>query len=213
MTIQNPHPSNKKIPIIGLAGGSGSGKTTLAKQLAKDPALSSILLPMDCYYKDLSSLQQAIREKTNFDHPDAIDFDLFAIHLSELAQGRTIDAPIYDFHTHTRDGQQTIHPADLILTEGTLLLASSTLSSLFDLKVFINTPADIRLLRRIRRDLHERGRSLDSICRQYLSTVRPMFEQFVLPTRLYADVELDGERDIDVLVQLLKHEIKQRFVL
>lgn len=212
MTIQNLHRRNNKIPIIGIAGGSGSGKTTLARQLADDPTLSIVLLPMDCYYNDLGTLPHEIREKTNFDHPDSIDFDLFAIQLDELAQGQAIKAPRYDFHTHTPRGQQTIHPADLILTEGTLLFTSSTLLSFFDLKIFIDTPADIRLLRRIRRDIQERGRTLDSISRQYLSTVRPMYEQFVAPTCSYADIKLNGDEDIEALVDHLKREIKQRFV-
>jgi uridine kinase len=175
--------------LIGIAGGTGSGKTTLADKIRKAFPKDSILISQDFYYKDLSHLSFEERAKTNFDHPSSLDFALLREHLIELKQGRSIHCPIYSFHTHSREsGYQLVEPAHLIIVEGILLLAVPEIRELFDLKIFVDTDDDIRLLRRIERDIKERSRDFDSVKRQYIMTVKPMHDAFVMPSKQYADV-------------------------
>ncbi len=189
---------------IGIAGGSGSGKTTLAQTLASSLSAHVVLIEEDCYYKDLSHLPATERAKTNFDHPDSIDFDRFCHDIALLRKGQPIQKPIYDFKTHTRKKEtKLVQPADIIIVEGILVLAEEKMRDLCDLKVYVKTDDDLRLLRRIERDINERGRDFASVQQQYLLTVKPMHMQFVEPTKQYADVIIPGGADTSAVVNLI----------
>ena len=176
--------------IIGIAGGSGSGKTTLATRLTKQLGDSKVLsIAHDHYYKDQSGLTPAQRTKTNYDHPDAYDTDLMITHLRSLIQGESVDQPIYDFLADTRSANTLlISPKPVVIVEGILVFVDPNLRDLFDLKIFVDTSADIRLIRRINRDMTEANRDLSYIIDKYLNQVRPMHEQFVEPTKQFADI-------------------------
>jgi uridine kinase len=178
--------------VIGIAGGTGSGKTTAARRIYESLHLdAAVFLDQDSYYKDLSHLPLEERKQLNFDHPDALDNDLLVEQLRRLISREPIDKPTYDFAAHTRAaGIVRVEPRDVILVEGILLFAEPTLRDLFDLKVFVDTEADVRFIRRLQRDLELRGRTVDSVIDQYLSTVRPMHFEFVEPSKRYADVIL-----------------------
>lgn len=201
------------IPIIGVAGGSGSGKTTLAKNIIQRSGQDMTLIELDFYYRDLSHKCPEEREITNFDHPDALELDLLHNHLISLTRGEAVDVPDYDFLTHTRAGWQKLHPGKMILLEGTMILLQRVIRENITVSFFIDLPDDIRLLRRIRRDLEERGRTLDFITEQYLNTVRPMYKRFVEPTRDYADHVLDGTKGVSELTNEALHAIQQRYSL
>ncbi len=176
--------------IIGLAGGTGSGKTTVATVILERVGAQHIaLLPHDAYYKDGDSLPIDQRGQVNFDHPDSLDTPLLIEHIQQLRSGRPIALPIYDFKTNSRTAE-TIHidPMPVIMVEGILIFAEPVLCRLFDVKIFVDTDADIRFIRRLQRDITERGRTIESVIEQYLSTVRPMHLEFVEPSRRYADV-------------------------
>ncbi|WP_409178159.1 uridine kinase [Brevibacillus fortis] len=176
--------------LIGVAGGSGSGKTTVAKELYRQFQNDSVtMIEQDSYYKDQSHLSPEERALTNYDHPFAFDNDLLLAHLRELLQGKAIQKPIYDFKEHNRKPEQIqVDPKDVIILEGMLILEDERIRDLMDIKVFVDTDADVRIVRRIVRDIEERGRSLDSVVTQYLNVVRPMHLQFIEPTKRYADV-------------------------
>ncbi|TQR39275.1 uridine kinase [Brevibacillus brevis] len=176
--------------LIGVAGGSGSGKTTVAKELYRQFQNDSVtMIEQDSYYKDQSHLSPEERALTNYDHPFAFDNDLLLAHLQELMQGKAIQKPIYDFKVHNRKPEQIqVDPKDVIILEGMLILEDERIRNLMDIKVFVDTDADVRIARRIVRDIEERGRSLDSVVTQYLNVVRPMHLQFIEPTKRYADV-------------------------
>ncbi|WP_289135492.1 uridine kinase [uncultured Brevibacillus sp.] len=176
--------------LIGVAGGSGSGKTTVAKELFRQFQNDSVtMIEQDSYYKDQSHLSADERALTNYDHPFAFDNDLLLAHLQELLAGRAIEKPIYDFKLHNRKEEKVkVDPKDVIILEGMLILEDTRIRDLMDIKVFVDTDADVRIIRRIARDIEERGRSLDSIVNQYLNVVRPMHLQFIEPTKRYADV-------------------------
>jgi uridine kinase len=176
--------------VVGVAGGSGSGKTTIAHAIVDSlPQGSTSLLEHDNYYKDLRHLSVEQRAKVNFDHPDSLDNALFVSHLDELRAGCAIKRPQYDFATHSRH-EQLVHvePTPIIVVEGILVLADSELRARMDIKVFVDTDADIRVMRRIRRDLEHRGRSFSQVRTQYYETVRPMHLAFVEPSKRYADL-------------------------
>jgi uridine kinase len=176
--------------IIGVAGGTGSGKTTIANAIiAAIDHPQMLLIQHDAYYKDASHLPLAERAKINFDHPDALETDLLVRHLRELSAGRPVEMPVYDFATHTRlkAGVPKL-PAKVIIVEGILIFSDPALRDLMDLKIFVDTDDDLRFIRRLKRDIQERGRSLDSVVTQYLGTVRPMHIAFVEPSRTYADI-------------------------
>ena len=183
--------SIQPVPIvIGIAGGSGSGKTTVANKILGRVGADRIAsLAHDAYYRDLSHLSQARRIEVNFDHPDSLETELMSRHIQELKSWRPIDLPIYDF-THHRRTEQTIRvePQRVILVEGILIFAEPLLRNLFDVKIFVDTDADLRLIRRLQRDITERGRTTETVIRQYLTTVRPMHLEFVEPSKRYADV-------------------------
>ncbi len=176
--------------VIGIAGGTGSGKSTVAKVIIDRVGANHIaLLPHDAYYKDLANLEPAQRVLINFDHPDSLDTNLLIQHIKQLKILHSIELPIYDFKTHTRTSEFThIEPQPVILVEGILILAERGLRELFDVKIFVDTDPDIRFIRRLERDIAERGRTSTSVIQQYMSTVRPMHLEFVEPSKRYADV-------------------------
>lgn len=182
---------------MGIAGGTGSGKTTVARQIAK--ALGSdmaVIIPQDAYYRDRDHLPMEVREKINYDHPRAFDLDLLIFHLQQLKKGQSIPRLRYHYPTHTRQRTgEWIYPREVIIVEGLMVLEDERLRNLLDVKVFVDTDPDIRFIRRLRRDLSERGRSLNSIISQYLDTVRPMHLKFVEPSKRYADIIISGEKD------------------
>ena len=176
--------------VIGIAGGTGSGKSTVAMVIIDRVGANHIaLLPHDAYYKDLSGLEPAQRSLINFDHPDSLETSLLVAHIKQLKNFQAIELPAYDFKNHTRT-QKTVHiePQPVILVEGILILAEKELRELFDVKIFVDTDADIRFIRRLERDIAERGRTSSSVIQQYMATVRPMHLEFVEPSKRYADV-------------------------
>jgi uridine kinase len=197
--------------IIGIGGGTGSGKTTVAKEVRKHfPEESVVMLHHDSYYLDRSHLPVRERERINYDHPDSFDNDLLIAHLTELRSGRAVEKPIYDFETHTRRSESiTVRPARIVLLEGILVLAERELRGLMDIKLYVDTDADERFIRRLKRDMVERGRTADQVIEQYLSTVRPMHLQFVEPSKRYADVIIpEGGLNlvaVDLIVTKVRH--------
>jgi uridine kinase len=176
--------------VIGIAGGTGSGKSTVAKVIIDRVGANHIaLLPHDAYYKNLTQLEPAQRTLINFDHPDSLETSLLVEHIKKLKILQAIELPVYDFKTHTRTST-TVHvdPQPVILVEGILILAEKALRELFDVRIFVDTDADIRFIRRLQRDIAERGRTSQSVVEQYLATVRPMHLEFVEPSKRYADV-------------------------
>lgn len=176
--------------VIGIAGGSASGKTTLAHFILEQVGENNIAyLPHDAYYKDLRDLPSNEHASINFDHPNSLDSDLLVEHIQRLAQGQAVDLPVYDFEHDTRTGEyRHIEPKPVVMVEGILIFTEAKLRELFDVKLFVDTDADLRLIRRLERDLFERGRSAENIIRQYLATVRPMHLEFVEPSKRYADI-------------------------
>jgi len=176
--------------IVGIAGGSGSGKSTVARHVAQALRAESVaFIDMDAYYVNFAHLSLDERRKVNWDHPDAFDWPLLVSHLERLAAGESIDKPVYDFVTHSRrDTTVCVPPARVIVVDGILLFNDRRIRDLCDVKIFVDADADLRLIRRIRRDTNKRGRPLDEIIEQYLTTVHPMHLEFVEPTKRYADV-------------------------
>jgi uridine kinase len=198
--------------IIGIAGGSGSGKSTVAQNVAELLTTSSVaFLDMDAYYKNFTSLSLDERRKLNWDHPDAFDYDLLCSHLDSLSKRKAIQKPEYDFVTHLRSEKQTpIEPADVVVIDGILLFVDERVRELCDVKVFVDADADIRLIRRIERDTHVRGRPLDEIIEQYLSTVQPMHLQFVEPSKRYADVIVPRGGHNAIAIEMIVAKIQRR---
>ncbi len=176
--------------VIGIAGGTGSGKTTVAQALMQRIGETRMaFLPQDAYYRDLTHLPVEERAKLNFDHPDAFENELLIKHIRQLRAYQPVDLPVYDFATHTRTQRTTrVLPHPVILVEGILIFAEAELRALLDVKVFVDTDADIRFIRRLERDIRDRQRSMESVIHQYLSTVRPMHLEFVEPSKRYADL-------------------------
>lgn len=201
--------------VVGIAGATGSGKTTVARKLAESlPKRSVALLQHDSYYIDRSDLTYEERSELNFDHPESLETSLLAEHLRDLRAGRGVEVPLYDFSTHRRrEETESIAPATVIIVEGILVLTEPNLRELFDIKVFVDTDADIRVFRRIRRDIEQRGRSFESIRKQYYTTVRPMQLQFVEPSKRWADIIVpEGGRNqvaLDLLAARLRTAIDE----
>lgn len=195
---------------LGIAGGTGSGKTTVARNILKRLSLEAVaIVQQDAYYRDLADLQPAQRDLRNFDHPDSIEHDLFAAHVEALKSGKTIRQPVYDFTTHTRTDQEVeIVPRDVVIVEGILLFHYPEMRELMDIRIFVDTPADIRLLRRIRRDIRDRGRTLDSVTEQYIRTVRPMHEEFVEPSKRWADVIIPEGGHNEIAIDMVSSKIR-----
>jgi len=202
--------------LVGIAGGSGAGKTTLVNLISeKLKALASIeatIVNHDSYYKEYSHLSKTEKDKLNFDHPNSLDNRLFVEHLALLKQGQSVLAPVYDFATHSRlTNTIIIKPSSVILVDGILLLVEPKIREILDIKIFLDTPADIRILRRLHRDINERGRTVESVINQYLTTVRPMHEQFVEPSKQYADLILFGENwsesQLETVINLILNKL------
>ena len=185
------HHIHKTAPlVIGIAGGSGSGKTTVAQAILQRVGPERIaFLQHDSYYKDLRGLPPAQRDQFNFDHPNSLETELLIKHIGALRNGKPVEVPIYDFTTDSRTAQTfTVEPRNVILVEGILIFTEAALRKMFDIKIFVDTDPDLRFIRRLERDIHERGRSTDSVIQQYMHTVRPMHLEFVEPSKRYADI-------------------------
>jgi len=202
--------SVKRAFVVGIAGGTGSGKTTLARLITDALGTAYIVyLDADAYYRDLSALPFKERCLVNFDHPDALDAHVLAQHIALLKAGRSIEKFCYDFATHSRTSHTvSLQPKPIVLVDGILIFAIPELLDLFDLKIFVEEEADMRLLRRIKRDMRERGRTIDDIADQYLRSVRPMHLQYVEPTRGRADIILRSDCRLDEVVAMLKRSLK-----
>ncbi len=209
----------RKPVVIGVAGGSGSGKTSVTKAIYETLEGHSILvLEQDYYYKDQSDVPFEERLKTNYDHPLAFDNDLLIRHIEQLLRYEAIDKPVYDYSIHTRsDKVIPVEPKDVIILEGILVLEDEGLRNLMDIKLFVDTDADIRIIRRLQRDIRERGRTFDSVIDQYLNVVRPMHNQFIEPTKRYADIIIpEGGHNhvaIDLMVTKIQTILEQKSIL
>ena len=195
--------------LIGIAGGTGSGKTSIAKKLLEEYGNGDVVvIEQDAYYRDISNIPMEDRHLHNFDHPDAIDIEFFNQQLISLIKGQIVEVPIYDFSTHSRlKGTKTVHPHRVIIVEGILTLHYTILRELMDIKVFVDTPNDIRFIRRISRDIDKRNRTVESVIDQYLKTVRPMHEQFVEPSKYFADIIIPEGSENRVAIDLIRTKI------
>jgi len=198
--------------IIGIAGGTGSGKTTVVQQIVEElPADEVCIISQDSYYKDTSHLSLEERVKINFDHPQAIDFDLLVSHLKELKKGNSFEQPLYSFVEHNRTGETlTTHPRKVVIVEGILILTHPDIRELFDIKIFVHADSDERLIRRLKRDIAERGRDLDEVLNRYQTTLKPMHQQFIEPTKEFADIIIPTNRHNTVAVNLIRSIINQK---
>jgi uridine kinase len=198
--------------IIGICGGTGSGKTTVANKILQAVGAHEVaFIQQDSYYRDLDQMPLDYRSKVNFDHPDAIDNDLLVGHVRELRAGRGVDLPLYDFRNHARRRETLrMEPKLITILEGILIFAEPRLLAEMDVKVFVDTPDDIRFIRRLRRDVAERGRTADSVIEQYLASVRPMHQQFVEPSKRFADVIIPEGGHNKVSIDLLSGNIRTR---
>ncbi|PQJ79144.1 uridine kinase [Polaribacter porphyrae] len=198
--------------IIGIAGGTGSGKTTVVNQIVKHlPPDEVCVISQDSYYKATDNLSYDERTKINFDHPRAIDFELLINHLKELKKGKTINQPVYSFVTHnrTKDTVKT-HPRKVLIVEGILIFNSEKLRDLFDIKIFVHAETDERLIRRVRRDVAERGRDVDEVLNRYQTTLKPMHQQFIEPTKNFADIIIPNDRYNTVAIDIVRSVINER---
>ncbi|MAD97000.1 MAG: uridine kinase [Flavobacteriaceae bacterium] len=198
--------------IIGIAGGTGSGKTTVVNTICKGLPLDEVcVISQDSYYKATDQLSFEERNKINFDHPNSIDFDLLIEHLKLLKKGHIIDQPVYSFVTHnrTKDVIKT-YPRKVVIVEGILIFNNKTLLDLFDIKVFVHAQSDERLIRRIKRDISERGRDIEEVLNRYQSTLKPMHQQFIEPTKNYADIIIPNDRYNTVAIEILRSVINER---
>ncbi|WP_458190152.1 uridine kinase [Haladaptatus sp. NG-WS-4] len=198
--------------VIGIAGGTGAGKTTVAREVAEDVSDSVTRIPIDNYYKDLSHLDFEERTDVNYDHPSAFEWELLRDHLDTLLSGQAIEMPQYDFSIHNRkDETVLVEPTDVVVLEGIFALYDSDVNEMLDLQVYVETDADVRILRRIERDVVNRGRGLEGVIDQYLSTVKPMHEQFVEPTKKHADLIIPEGANrvaVDLLEEKVRAEIR-----
>ena len=206
--------NKKKTLIIGITGGTGSGKSTVCKSIKENiPEENIAIIEQDAYYKDQSHLSFEDRLKTNYDHPLAFDNKLLIKHLNMLCNGETIEKPVYDYELHTRDLENTIttEAKDIIIVEGIMILEDEELRNKLDIKIYVDTEDDLRILRRIQRDIKERGRTVDSVIEQYLSTVKPAHDQFIEPYKKYADIIIpeggQNEVAIDMVIARIKTQL------
>ncbi len=198
--------------IIGIAGGTGSGKTTVVDQIVEElPADEVCVISQDSYYHDTSHLSFEDRKKINFDHPKAIDFDLLVNHLKELREGNSFEQPVYSFVEHNRTGETiTTYPKKVIIVEGILILAHPDIREMFDIKIFVHADSDERLIRRLKRDIATRGRDLEEVLNRYQSTLKPMHQQFIEPTKEFADIIIPTNRYNSVAVNVIRSIIHQK---
>jgi uridine kinase len=198
--------------IIGIAGGTGSGKTTVVNQIVKQlPTDEVCVISQDSYYKATDNLSYEERTKINFDHPRAIDFELLIKHLKDLKKGKTVNQPVYSFVTHnrTKDIFKT-HPRKVVIVEGILIFNSEELRDLFDIKIFVHAETDERLIRRVRRDITDRGRDIDEVLNRYQNTLKPMHQQFIEPTKNFADIIIPNDRYNTVAIDIVRSVINER---
>lgn len=214
---EDPLPEQLSLPqrpiVVGIAGCSGSGKTTLAQELTTQ--LHATLFPLDLYYRDLSQFPLDMRHKQNFDHPDSLESDLFIAHIRELAEGRAIQRPVYDFACHARVARAFEHvaPARFVLVEGILALHYEELWPLYDFSVYVDAPNDVCLTRRIHRDVRERGRTEASVRAQFEATARPMAERYVLPSQARATISVSGTEALDWSIERVLRGLRNRRLL
>lgn len=198
--------------IIGIAGGTGSGKTTVVNQIIKQlPTDEVCVISQDSYYNQTDNLSYEERTKINFDHPRAIDFDLLVKHLKELKLGETIEQPVYSFVTHNRTTDTILtHPRKVVIVEGILIFNNESLRDLFDIKIFVHADTDERLVRRVRRDITERGRDIDEVLNRYQDTLKPMHLQFIEPTKNFADIIIPNNKRNTVAIDVVRTVINDR---
>lgn len=198
--------------IIGIAGGTGCGKTTVVNTILKElPQDEVVVISQDSYYKDTTHLSYEERVKINFDHPRSIDFDLLVSHLNELRKGNTIQQPVYSFVEHNRTGDSVLtKPRKVIIVEGILILTNPEIRDLFDIKIFVHADSDERLIRRLKRDISERGRDIDEVLDRYQNTLKPMHQQFIEPMKEYADIIIPNNKYNTVAVDIVKTIISER---
>ncbi len=198
--------------IIGIAGGTGCGKTTVVNQILNELPEGEVgVISQDSYYKDTSHLSYNERVKINFDHPRSIDFDLLTDHLKELKNNKPINQPVYSFVKHNRTGDTILtHPRKVMIVEGILILTNPELRELFDIKIFVHADSDERLIRRLKRDIAERGRDLDEVLSRYQTTLKPMHEQFIEPMKEYADIIIPNNKYNTVAVDIVRTIINER---
>lgn len=198
--------------IIGIAGGTGSGKTTVVNQIIEELKNEEVdVISQDHYYQDLSHLSMDERVKTNFDHPQSIDFDLLVQHLKELREGKTIHQPVYSFKEHNRTSETVkTEPRKVVIVEGILILTNPEIRKMFDIKIYVHADSDERLIRRLKRDINERNRDLDEVLWRYQTTLKPMHQQFIEPTKEFADIIIPTNRYNTVAVDIVQTIIKDR---
>ena len=198
--------------IIGIAGGTGCGKTTVVNKIIDELPEGEVgVISQDSYYKDTSHLSYEERIKINFDHPRSIDFNLLEQHLKELKQGQAIHQPVYSFVKHNRTGDTIVtHPRKVMIVEGILILTNPELREMFDIKIFVHADTDERLIRRLKRDISERGRDLDEVLMRYQTTLKPMHEQFIEPMKEHADIIIPNNRHNMVAIDILRQIITQK---
>lgn len=198
--------------IIGICGGTGSGKTTIARSIVEDVGRDRVvLIEQDSYYRNLADMPLDERHQANFDHPDSIDSDMLVDHLMRLKQGLAVEMPLYDFKTHTRsDRIKRIEPKPVVIVEGILIFAEPRVLGLLDMRVFVDTPDDIRFIRRLQRDIAERGRTVDSVIEQFYRTVRPMHFEFVEPSKRHADIIIPEGSNPGISIELLCSMVRQK---
>ncbi len=198
--------------IIGIAGGTGSGKTTVVEQIVAElPPNEVCVISQDSYYKDTCHLSYEERVSINFDHPNSIDFDLLVSHLEELRKGNSFEQPVYSFVDHNRTGETiTTHPKKVVIVEGILILTHPEIREMFDIKVYVHADSDERLIRRLKRDIAERGRDLKEVLERYQTTLKPMHQQFIEPTKEFADIIIPTNRYNTVAVNLIRTIIHQK---
>ena len=205
--------TNKTI-IIGISGASASGKSLLSNTIVSELGSHNVIvISEDSYYKNCTHLSFEERAKINYDHPDAFDHDLLCDNLAQLQQGNTVEIPVYDFSTHLRSTEtKTIGRHAIIVLEGILLFADANVRSMMDIKIFMDTPLDICLIRRLRRDIHERGRDIDSVLTQYEETVRPMYLQFIEPSKKYADIIVPRGGENRIAIEVIQAKMRELLV-
>jgi uridine kinase len=198
--------------IIGIGGGTGSGKTTVVNQILSELQEGEVqVISQDSYYQDTSHLTFEERCKINFDHPKSIDFELLESHLKSLRKGENVNQPVYSFKTHNRTGDTTLtEPKKVVIVEGILILSNTQLRSLFDIKIFVHADSDERLMRRLKRDIAERGRDLDEVLERYQTTLKPMHDQFIEPMKAFADIIIPNNHFNTVAVNVVKSIINEQ---